>query len=129
MWITGQIIHDLKKFGVHGNVCLRSDQEPAITALLDEVRRARPGTRKLAERLLADELGERAVRSIEEMIRVHKGSTEWRLGIGLLVMHFAFSWLVDRCVHVLNKAVVGWMDKRLGNVSIGGRIVVRCLSL
>ena len=88
MWITGQIILDLKKFGIHGYVSLRSDQEPAITAILDEVCRARPGTRTLAGRPSANVMAERAVQSIEEMIHVHKLALESRLVTGLLVTHF-----------------------------------------
>ena len=56
-----QIILDMKNFGIHRYVSLRSDQAPAITALLDEVCRSRPGTRTLAERPSANVLAERAI--------------------------------------------------------------------
>ena len=112
MWITGQIILDLKKFGIHGYVSLRSDQEPAITAILDEVCRSRPGTRTLAERPSANVLAERAI--IEETIRIHTLALELRLGTRLLVMHLSSPRLVHRCADVLNKAEVRWMENGLG---------------
>ena len=38
------------KSGIHGDVVLRSDQDPAVTSLLDEVCLARAGTRIVAEK-------------------------------------------------------------------------------
>ena len=111
-WITQQISRDLRRFGIHGNVVLRSDQEPAITNLLDEVCKFRKAARTVAKKAptsdsRANGLAERAVQSIEEMLRVHKLALESRLGSRLPVSHPIFAWLVEHCADVLNKCVVG----------------------
>ena len=75
-WIAQQIARDLKKCGIHGDVTLRSDQEPAITSTLDEVCKIRKDARTVPEvsptgDSRANGIAERAVQSVEEMIRVH----------------------------------------------------------
>ena len=110
-WIAQQIVRDLKKCGIHGDVTLRSDQEPAITSVLDEVCKVRKDARTVPEvsptgDSRANGIAERAAQSVEEMIRVHKLALESRLGVQLKVNHPIFAWLVEHCADILNKCVV-----------------------
>ena len=110
--ISEQLNRDLKKFGIHGNVTLRSDQEPAITNVLDEVCKVRTSARSVPETAPQGDsqgngLAERAVQSMEEMLRVHKLALETRVGVRLPILHPVFPWLVEHCANILNKAVVG----------------------
>ena len=91
-WITGQVAKDLKKFGIQGDVVLRSDQEPAIKDMLQEVAKQRPWARTVVESSPSGDsksngFAERAVQSIEELVRVHKLALERRLGQRLKVSH------------------------------------------
>ena len=52
-------------------------------------------------------VAERAVQSVEEMVRVHKLALENRLQHRLGVRHGAFAWLVEHCADVLNRYCVG----------------------
>ena len=36
-WVTEQAARDLLRFGIHGDVILKSDQQPAIVDVLEEI--------------------------------------------------------------------------------------------
>ena len=40
-WVTEQVARDLLRFGIHGDVILKSDQEPAIVDVLKEIAKLR----------------------------------------------------------------------------------------
>ena len=63
---------------------------------------------------------ERAVRSIEEAIRLQKLALEGRLKEKLLVSHPVFAWLVEFAADVLNKMQVG-KDGRTGFERVKGK--------
>ena len=73
-WVAQQMALDISKCGYHGREVLRSDQEPALQDLMGEVARLRGDLPTVLE---ASPVGdsqsngfvERAVRSVEEMIR------------------------------------------------------------
>jgi len=124
-WIAQQVAKDIKRCGIHGSVVLRSDQEPALTNLLDEVCRTRGDAKTLPEASptgdsRANGLAERAVQSVEEMIRVHKLALESKTGVRLEVRHALFAWLVEHCADCLNKRVVG-ADGRTAWERVHGR--------
>ena len=75
-WMCRQITMELKKIWDDGDVFLTSDQATAITTLVEEVCRARVGTRPVPEKSAQGDsraigLAERVLQSVEEMIRVH----------------------------------------------------------
>ena len=111
-WLTAQLVRDIKKAGYFGLLTLKSDQEPAIRDVLAEVAKSRGEARTILEEApRSDSSGngmvERAVRSIEEMVRVQKMAFEKRVGFSLGVQHPLFAWLVEHCADLLNKLQVG----------------------
>ena len=124
-WVAKQVCKDLRKLGIHGDVKLRGDQEPAIQDLLNEVARARNPARTIIEPTpqgdsSANGVAERAVQSLEEMVRVHKLALETRIGCRLEVSQSIFSWLVEHAADILNKFVVG-ADGRTAFQRLKGR--------
>ena len=111
-WVVKQICRDLKRLGIHGDVKLIGDQEPAIQQLFREVAQMRGTARTIIEPAPKGDskgngLAERAVQSVEEMVRVLKLALESRIGKQLQVSHLLFTWLVEHAVDILNKFVVG----------------------
>ena len=111
-WIAQQIERDLRKLGYRHHVILKSDGEPAITDLISEVARIRKGVPTTCETSAsrdsrANGLAERAVRSVEEQIRVLLLGFEEEYGGELSVKHALFSWLVEHSADSLNKFIVG----------------------
>ena len=111
-WVCEQIVRDLRKWGIHGEVKLFSDQEPAIHDVLVQVAKYRGAARTtVCHSAVGDSAGngiaERAVQSVEEMVRVHKLALEGRLQQRLPVRHAVFAWLVEHAADVLNRYCVG----------------------
>ena len=111
-WISEQIARDLLKLGHHGDLILRSDQEPAIVDLLNRVAKLRGLARTHLEHSpvgdsQANGVAERAVHTIEKLLRVHKLALEDRLGEPVPVQHPLVEWLVEHAADVYNRAVVG----------------------
>ena len=111
-WVTEQLARDIMKLGYHGDIVLRSDQESAIVDLLRQVAKARGSTRTVLEQSpvgdsQANGTAERAVQSIEKMLRVHKLAFESRIGERLPIRHPLIPWLVEHISNVLNKFLVG----------------------
>jgi hypothetical protein len=80
-WVCEQVVRDMRKFGIHGKVSLKTDQEPAIRDLALGICKPRGEARTLEELApVGDSRGngvaERGVQAVEEMIRVHKLSLE-----------------------------------------------------
>ena len=80
-WVTEQAARDLLRLGIHGDVILKSDQEPAIVDVLKEIAKLRGPRRTMLE---ASPVGysksngvlERVIQSVEKLIKVHKLSIE-----------------------------------------------------
>ena len=111
--------------GHFGRTILRSDGEPAIVALLEEIGRRREGAITVLERSpkgdsQSNGLAERAVRGLEELLRVHKLDLEARLGAILQMDHPCIEWLVEYTTDVLNKTQVG-QDGRTPYMRAKGR--------
>ena len=103
-----QAARDLLRFGIHGDVILKSDQEPAIVDVLKEIAKLRGPRRTMLDRrtmLEASPVGdsksngvaERAIQSMEKLLGVHKLSIETRINEKLSVRHPLFAWLVEFC--------------------------------
>ena len=111
-WVSEQVCRDLLKFGISGDVVFKTDQEPALVDLIKQICALRPSSRScLTHSGVGDSkrngLAERAVQSLEEMIRVHKLSFESRLKTKLPCAHPLMAWLVEHCADVLNRYNIG----------------------
>ncbi len=103
---------DLKKFGIRGDVMFKTDQEPALVDLVNQICSLRPESRScLSHSGVGDSKGnglaERAVQSVEEMIRVHKLAVETRIKAKLPCVHPMMAWLVEHAADVLNRYCIG----------------------
>ena len=111
-WVAEQLVRDLLKVGHHGDLILKSDQEPAVVDLLREVARLRGTKRTILEQSAvgdskANGMIERAIQSVEKLLRVHKLALETRIGCKLPVSHPIFTWLVEHAADLLNRFAVG----------------------
>lgn len=111
-WTAEQVCRDLKRLGHFGRVTLRSDQEPALVSFLEEVAKLRGAAGTVLEHSPVGESqangrAERAVRTFEEILRVHKLALEGRIGENISVQHSVFPWLIEFVAVVINKHLVG----------------------
>ena len=98
--LCDRIMEDLTTVTIQADAVRKSDQEPAIASLLDEVCRVRAGTRTEADTssqgdARANGWAESAVQLVEGMIRVGKLALETRLATWLFVVHTVFPRLVE----------------------------------
>ena len=126
-WAVGQVCRDLRKFGIAGTVSLRSDQEPALVALLKEVAKVRDqsGLKTIIEHSpvaesQANGRAEQAVQATEGIVRTMKLDLEEKLGCKVPVSCPAFSWLVEHSVDVTNKCHV-FIDGKTSFERVKGR--------
>ena len=110
-WIADRVKKDLYRMGHYGRLIIKSDGEPAIVALLEEVARRRAGAVTVLEKSpkgdsQSNGLAERSVRGLEETLRVHKLDLEERLKGRIQMDHVAVEWLVEHTTDVLNKYCV-----------------------
>ena len=111
-WIAKQMLRDVRKCGYHGRVVFRTDGEPAILDLMGEVARLRGDLPTVLEHgapgdSQSNGFVERAIRSVEDMIRTHKLALEEKIGEVLKVDTAAMAWLVEHCADILNKCQQG----------------------
>ena len=102
----------MKEVGiVHGDLLVKSDQEPAIKAILDDAGRVRSsegGGRYIMEQSpvgssASNGVVERAILSIEQQVRVMKSAVESRWGVKLETKHPAIPWMVEHSAALLNR--------------------------
>ena len=75
-WLGKQLVRDLVRFGIRDKVILKSDQEPAIVDVLNEIARMRGEGRTIIEHSpVADSQAsgfvERAIQTVEKILRTH----------------------------------------------------------
>ena len=106
----------LKEIGADtGDITLKSDQEPAMKAVLSEVSRHRAaagGGRTVIEHSAVEDskgngVVERAVKSIEEQIRVARSALEMRNGAKIEPEHAVMTWLIEYVSLLLKRYEVG----------------------
>ena len=90
---------------------LKSDQEPAIKFLLDDVCMARTGARTILEHAPVRSKGsngvvERAVQTVEQYFRTLKSQLDERFGVRIDSKHPVLIWLCNYSMHVLNRLEV-----------------------
>ena len=105
-----QLDRNLKKFGNHGKVVLRSDGEVAIKDLLQKVSEMRASQTLIESTPKGDSRAngraERAAQQVEKQTRVLKLAGGEELGT-FSVRHPCFTWLVHHAADVYNKYHVG----------------------
>ena len=105
-----QLNRNLKKFGHHRKVLLRSDGEAAIKDLLQKVSELRSSQTVLEHTPAGDSRAngraERAVQAVEKKTRVLKLATEENLG-KFSCLHPCFPWLVMHAADCLTKYHIG----------------------
>ena len=103
-----QVLRDLRKMGHYGDLKVRTDQESAIADLFRAVAKERGSARMvLTHAARSDSKGngqaEKALQSIEEMVRTLFIDLEQRCGEELSVHDSFFPWLVEHACDLLNR--------------------------
>ena len=102
-WLVGQLLRDLRKFGIHGKVILKGDQEASILDVLHEVCKHRSKDNENAVTLVeaspkaesqSNGVAERAVQDLEEGVRTHKLDIESKLKCAVTIGRTIIPWLV-----------------------------------
>ena len=117
---TGRFVVDrvwafMQELGIEAqDVVVKTDQEPAIKHLVDEIgrRKGEVGGRWIKENSPVDShasngIVERAVRSVQGQVRVLKGALEDRWGAKITAKHMVIPWLMEYASHLLNRYEVG----------------------
>ena len=124
-WVPKQLAKDVKKVGCRGRLIIRTDGEAAIKDLASEVARARGDLPTVLETpppsdSRANGYAERAVRSLEEQVRVLKTAFQGATKKELDVLSPGMAWLVEHSADTLNKGLVG-PDGRTAHERVRGR--------
>ena len=115
-FVVDRILAFLSEIGYfHGDVIAKSDQEPAMKRILDEVgkeRAARGGGKWIVEHSpvgasQANGVAERAIQSVQGQVRVLKLAAEKKWGIEIPAEHPAIAWIVEYAAFLLNRFEVG----------------------
>ena len=111
-WTAQRIAKDITRWGYRGRVILKSDQEPAIVAFLEQVAQERGSAPTTLEHSPVTDSqsnggAERGVRSMEEMVRTYKFDLESRLRTKISINHPILEWVVEHVADMLCKAMVG----------------------
>ena len=101
-WVAEQLVRDLLKFGHHGELTLKTDQEPAIRALFEsavrsasrQVQQIVPEASSVGESQ-SNGLVEQAVQELEKQIRCLKLKLEDSLGCLSNCSSPTMAWIVD----------------------------------
>ena len=93
------------------DVILKTDQEPAIKFLVDDVCVNRTGARTIAEMAPKYSKGsngvvERAVQAVEQCLRTMKSSLDERMGVKIDVQHPVITWMCEFVGYMMNRMEV-----------------------
>jgi hypothetical protein len=111
-FIARRVVAFLKEIGLaQCDMIVKSDQEPAITSIVAEVGRVRAaagGGRYIVETSPVGSSGsngivERAIRSVEQQVRVMRDALEHRAAIKLTARHPLMPWVVEYAGYLLSR--------------------------
>ena len=109
-YAVNQYLRDIKTFGYHHKILIRSDGEPEVLDLLNRISELRPSETVLENSPVghnrANGRAERAVQSIEKQTRILKLSVGVHLG-DFSVQHACFPWLVMHAADCLTTSHPG----------------------
>ena len=114
-WTIERVVTFLREIGLeHTDVIVKSDQEPTIKKLVDEVGHARNPTtsRWIVESSpvgshASNGIVERAIQSVQAQARVMKSALEERWGCNISPTNPVISWLMEYSAVLLNNFEVG----------------------
>ena len=111
-WVASQLDRDVRRFGYHGRLVLKSDGENAATELMRELARKRRSEATVVEQSKpydskSNGRAENTVKRLESQARTLKIATELAVGKRLSVVAPIFEWLVQHAADVLTKCSVG----------------------
>ena len=105
-----EMVKDIAKLG-YREVILKSDGEPALKSVQEEVRRRREESTILENSPPRDSkangAAERAVQSVGEQVRVLRSALQRRIGAVFKTNHPVIAWLVEYAADLLSKFLVG----------------------
>ena len=114
--IAKRIAAFMKEVGVGlGDVVIKTDQEPAIKAIMEEagrVRAAGGGGKYIMEESpvgssASNGVVERAIQSVQGQVRVMKDALEAKWGVKLGAKHSVVPWMIEYAAVLLNRFEVG----------------------
>ena len=92
-------------------ICIKSDQEPAIKAVIDKVREQRAAQTLIEESPIGSSASngsiEAAIGQVEAQIRVIRLALENNFMVKIPVMHPVMPWLVAHACFLLNRFMIG----------------------
>ena len=101
-----ELIKDIEKLG-YKKIILKSDGEPALKNIQEEVRRRREDPTIIENSPVGESqsngIAERCVRAVFDQVRVLRHALEIRLGLKLNSMHPVLCWLVEHAADLLTK--------------------------
>ena len=111
-WVATQLERDVRRFGYHGRVVIKSDGENSAKELMSELAKKRKHAPTVVETSKpydskSNGRAEVAVRRLECQVRTMKLAFEKNLGIVMDVHSPLFAWLVEHSADVLTKCAVG----------------------
>ena len=92
-------------------IIVKTDQEPAIKFLVDDVCTARTGAKTIVEQAPKRSKGsngivERAVQSVEQYLRTLKSALDDRIGVRIDTKHPVLTWLCEYAGYMMNRLQV-----------------------
>ena len=92
-------------------IIIKSDQEPSIKFLVDDVCTARTGAQTIVEQAPVRSKGsngvvERAVQSVEQYLRTLKSALDERIGVRIATQHPILTWLCEYAGYMMNRLEV-----------------------
>jgi hypothetical protein len=123
-WVADRVVEDIDKFGHSNNVCIKSDQEPALVDLVRTIKSKRKGETMIEHSKVYDSQSngvvERAIQTVEGLTRTLKMSLERKIKKSIPSKHPIMTWLVEHVADLLNKYSVG-KDGRTAYERIRGK--------
>jgi hypothetical protein len=105
-----RIIKSIEKMGMNNKIILRADQEPAIQAVTQAIKKLRSTETILEASKKYDSqsngFAERAVQTVEGQVRAMLIALERRLQGKVSVFHRVMTWLLEHAADTLNKFAV-----------------------
>ena len=129
-WLSKRVMAFMREVGCEvEQVTMKTDNEPALVAVVDEIgrlRAARGGRGMTVEHSpvhssSSNGIIERAVQSVQGLVRTLRSAVEEGWGVKLEVDHKVWPWLVEIAGWILTRAVVG-TDGKTAHERLKGKI-------
>ena len=112
-YASGVIVGFVEELGDKDrDIIVKTDQEPSIKFLVDDICQARTGAKTIKECAPKFSKGsngivERVVQSVEQCIRTLKSSFDERMKVKVDIQHPVITWLCDYAAYIMNRLEVG----------------------